>query len=257
MILYFSGTGNSRYIAESLANLTGDEAFDVTHRVGKQFPGETYESEHPYVFVSPTYAWRIPRVFESWLRRSRFTGGRKAYFVMTCGTDIGDAAFYLRRLSREIGLEYGGTAAVVMPENYIAMFDVPDEATSGRIINVATRRALPSIARTVLAEGTLIPPAGGASGWIKSHPINPLFYPFCVKDRQFYATGACIGCGKCAAACPLGNIALKEGKPVWQGNCTHCMACICGCPAEAIEYGKASLGKRRYLNNLQAAQKEK
>ena len=29
-------------------------------------------------------------------------------------------------------------------------------------------------------------------------------------------------------------------------NCTHCMACICYCPAEAIEYGKKSLGKPRY-----------
>ncbi len=28
--------------------------------------------------------------------------------------------------------------------------------------------------------------------------------------------------------------------------CTHCMACICGCPAEAIEYGSRSRGKARY-----------
>jgi len=39
---------------------------------------------------------------------------------------------------------------------------------------------------------------------------------------------------------------MKDGKPHWLGNCTHCMACICHCPAEAIEYGKKSEGKRRY-----------
>lgn len=39
---------------------------------------------------------------------------------------------------------------------------------------------------------------------------------------------------------------LQNGKPVWGQDCTHCMACICCCPAEAIEYGKMSLGKPRY-----------
>ena len=39
---------------------------------------------------------------------------------------------------------------------------------------------------------------------------------------------------------------LQNGKPLWGQDCTHCMACICYCPAEAIEYGKMSLGKPRY-----------
>ena len=56
----------------------------------------------------------------------------------------------------------------------------------------------------------------------------------------------CVGCGKCAKMCPLNNIELKNSKPVWGKNCTHCMACICLCPTEAIEYGKKSVGKPRY-----------
>ena len=45
---------------------------------------------------------------------------------------------------------------------------------------------------------------------------------------------------------PLNNIRLENGKPVWGKHCTHCMACICYCPKEAIEYGKKSKGKPRY-----------
>ena len=44
----------------------------------------------------------------------------------------------------------------------------------------------------------------------------------------------------------MNNIRLENGKPVWGKECTHCMACICYCPAEAIEYGKKSFGKPRY-----------
>jgi LysM repeat protein len=42
---------------------------------------------------------------------------------------------------------------------------------------------------------------------------------------------------------------LAEGKPQWGRNCTHCMACICACPSEAIEYKNKSKGKPRYYNN--------
>ena len=56
----------------------------------------------------------------------------------------------------------------------------------------------------------------------------------------------CIGCGKCAANCPMNNIQLKDGRPIWGRECTHCMTCICYCPVEAIEYGKRSAGKPRY-----------
>ena len=39
---------------------------------------------------------------------------------------------------------------------------------------------------------------------------------------------------------------MKNKKPVWEKHCTHCMACICYCPAGAIEYGRKSVGKSRY-----------
>ena len=70
--------------------------------------------------------------------------------------------------------------------------------------------------------------------------------PHDVHDKAFAASDACTSCGLCAARCPLNNIALEGGRPVWKGTCTHCMACIGGCPAEAIEYGEKSKGRRRY-----------
>ena len=53
-------------------------------------------------------------------------------------------------------------------------------------------------------------------------------------------------CLLCEKGCVTKSIIMENGKPRWTGKCTHCMACICSCPQEAIEYGKKSIGQPRY-----------
>ena len=83
-------------------------------------------------------------------------------------------------------------------------------------------------------------------GRVKSSIVNRLFYPLFVNAKGYYAADGCVGCGRCVKLCPLNNIRLEGGKPVWGRKCTQCMACICGCPARAVEYGKRTQGKERY-----------
>ena len=71
-----------------------------------------------------------------------------------------------------------------------------------------------------------------------------------ISNRPVLDTNKCVGCGKCARLCPLNDISIVDGLPVWGKNCTHCMACICHCPTGAIEYGRKSLGKPRYHCDL-------
>lgn len=244
MILYFSGTGNSRACAQWLADTLGDDCRDVFSFIRDGIAGE-FVSQTPWVFVSPTYSWRLPRVFADVLRTSRLSGARDAYFVMTCGEDIGAAPRYNRALCTRLGLRCRGTLPVVMPENYIAMFSAPTPEEA-RPILAAARPTLERAAARI-RQGSDFPEGKvGTLDRLKSGLVNDLFYRFQVKDRPFTVSDACISCGKCERDCPLGNIRLEGGRPVWGGRCTHCMACICGCPTAAIEYGKVSLGKPRY-----------
>ena len=245
MIIYFSGTGNSRFAAEYLAKQLQDELLDAGRRM-KAGEKDSFHSDRPWVFVAPVYAWRMANVLAEHIRSTQLTGSRETYFVLTCGGDIGNAGHYAAQLCEEKGLHYKGVLEVVMPENYIAMFNAPGEEEARAIVTKA--KPILEQAAQLIRQGKPLPePKVGLLDRLKSGPVNKGFYKFYVKADAFFATDACTGCGVCTEACPLNNIRLCGGKPVWDKNCTHCMACICGCPTEAIEYGKRSRGKPRYL----------
>ena len=138
-----------------------------------------------------------------------------------------------------------GTAQIIMPENYIAMFNAPQKEQARSIVEQA-EPALQRVLAQLKAGQEFPPPRENLYDRFMSGPVNPIFYKFFVKANAFTASSACIGCGQCAKLCPMNNVTLKDGKPVWGKVCTHCMACICYCPVSAIEYGKKSVGQPRY-----------
>ena len=119
MVLYFTGTGNSRYLARRIAEGLEMPLYDLNAciKAGDTAPVQTGRD---VVLVTPTYAWRIPRVVSEWLGKTELTGAERIWFVMDCGSEIGNAAKYNRQLAAQKQLQYMGTAQIIMPENYIA-----------------------------------------------------------------------------------------------------------------------------------------
>ena len=244
MIFYYSGTGNSKYAAKRIADALGDTLLSMNARIkaGDFSPVETGER---LVVVTPTYAWRIPRIVRDWLMKTELRGAERIWFVMTCGSEIGDAGSYNRALCQAKGVGCMGTAQLVMPENYIAMFNAP-QADEARAIVAKAEPDIDRVIASIRAEEAFAPTRRGLYDRFMSGPVNPIFYSFCVKADAFTVSDACVGCGRCEKLCPTNTVTLRDGKPVWGKGCTHCMACICYCPTEAIEYGKKSRGKPRY-----------
>lgn len=244
MIFCFSGTGNSRYIAQRIAEALQKTVIDLNARI-KDNDTTTVDTGSDVVMVTPTYAWRIPKIVSEWMAKTKWTGAKRIWFVMDCGSEIGNAAKYNRSLAEQKQLHYMGTAQIIMPENYIAMFNAPQVDEAQQI----TAKAEPDIQAAIkcIQKKQEFPvPRNNLYDRLMSGPVNPIFYKMIVKADDFKVSEACTGCGLCVRKCPMNNIQLREKKPVWGKNCTHCMACICYCPTEAIEYGKKSIGKPRY-----------
>ena len=242
MVLYFSGTGNSRYAAKKIAEISGDELVSVGQKIKSGDFGEI-RSEKTLVFVGPVYAGRLPRVMDEYIRKVKFSGTKKAYFAVTCAQTPWDTVRYAEKLCAEKGFTLLGFNSVVMPQGYIAGGGTQPKEVNDKILKAAEPKIV-SVAETIREKMPLPEEQPGKA--VMSKVLNPIMYSVMIGAKRFRVTDKCGGCGKCEQRCPLTNIKMTNGKPVWGDRCTHCMACIAGCPNEAIEYGKKTVGKPRY-----------
>lgn len=244
MILYFSGTGNSRYVADVIGKVTEDEIL-LMNKMIKNNVKMAMRSENPYVFVCPVYAGRIPRAVEKFIKETKLEGSKKAYFAVTCSETPWKTVDYVEKLLNEKGITMIGFNSIIMPQNYIAMYDTPSKSEGDKIIDKALPR-IQEIAELIKEKKSLLPEKPGKK--IMSSIINPVIYSMMISAKNFTTTDKCVGCSLCVEHCPLNNIKMFNGKPQWGKDCTHCMACISGCPQTAIEYGKKTKNRYRYVN---------
>ena len=105
MIFCFSGTGNSRYIAQRIAEALQKTVIDLNARI-KDNDTATVDTGSDVIMVTPTYAWRIPKIVSEWMAKTKWTGAKRIWFVMDCGSEIGNAAKYNRSLAEQKQLHY-------------------------------------------------------------------------------------------------------------------------------------------------------
>ncbi len=244
MVFYFSGTGNSRFVARRIAKAVGQEAVDITAYT-KTMERPEFTESGVYVFVCPSYMSAPARAMTDFLGWAGFPEGIKAYFIVTCAASMGITPKVYSELCEQKGLEYMGSAQVEMPQNYIALFTTKKVEENIDILEKAEieiDRIIGLIVNGEVLETKKI----GSLEYSVTKWVRDIYYKDFMKTKKFKATDKCIACRKCVKVCPLSNITMKDNRPVWGNKCTHCMACINQCPKDAIEYGKGTVGKPRY-----------
>ena len=106
---------------------------------------------------------------------------------MTCGSEIGSADKYNRALCQEKHLTCMGTAQIIMPENYIAMFPVPDSEEAAEIIANA-EPDIDDVIAGISASQKFAKPRNNLLDRMMSGPVNRMFYPFCERPVFFTCT---------------------------------------------------------------------
>lgn len=249
MIFYFTGTGNSGYVAEEIAKATGDRVISIT-KLNDTFEFCLAEDETVGI-IFPVYAYSAPKQVREFIEKMKFTNYKDNYFytIANCGDDAGNATGVVEKLLRRKGIHLNSAHIMYMPNNYIIMYDVdPKEEEQRKLLkNIDDIKA---ISECILArKNNLESVKVKVSGRLLTLVAAPLFEKFFIKSSGFRVTDECISCGKCKKVCTTGAIELVDGRPQWdKKGCSQCLACISYCPVRAIQYGKSTVSKGRYTN---------
>ena len=241
MIYYFSGTGNSKWVAEQIAKQTSDEAQSIPAVLKSGAPAAVAANERIGV-VFPVYAWGAPSIVEKFCKSLTIQTGAYTFAVCTCGDEAGKA---IRRLKSVF--PWKAAWSLAMPNNYIVGFDVDQPELAQKKVDFA-RGKLPQIAQEILAKSSVYDvQEGPGAGW-KTFLIRPMFNRFARSTSAFHATSDCNACGLCARICPVEAIRMENGHPVWiKAQCEQCTGCINRCPQRAIQYGAGTRKRGRYF----------
>ncbi len=251
MIYYFSGTGNSRWVAEQLAVRLSDRLVEIGNATllgnykHQLSPGERIG------WVFPTYSWGPAPVVLDFVNKWHIDGYEKGntycYMVTTCGDDIGLSVDIFAKALGHIDLS--AAFSIQMPNNYILLpgFDTDPTDLEQQKKTQAIER-IKHVSDVIEKRSKLTDVVTGNYKWLKSRVIRRFFMRYLMSDKHFMTdTALCNSCGTCVAVCPMHNISIDDnGHPLWHGKCAMCLSCIHRCPLRAIQYGKISRKKGRY-----------
>ena len=236
MIFYFSGTGNSRWIAEKVAEKINDKVYDISNM--DEIPEISNEKQIGLVF--PIYAWGVPEPMNLFAKRLKKTKAF-TFAICTCGANAGNA---LKKLSKIYHIN--SSYSIIMPSNYIVGEDIEEKSVILNKLDNA-KKEIDKISKEILKKKKVYNVEEGKFPTMKSNIINKGFNNFARTTKPFYVDKEkCISCGLCAKMCPAYTITLVNGNPVWGEKCYQCLKCINYCPKEAIQYGDKTSKRGRY-----------
>ncbi len=245
MIFYFTGSGNSKHIAEKIASATGDRVINIADCMrSSQFSYEL-TAEEMLGFVVPVYFMGIPIIVLDFLSKLKVSSTQDyySYLVLNCGGTTANAEGIFKR-----AYQMKAVFGVLSVDNYVPIYKIGSEAAINECLD-KTEKEVEDIVRHIKVRDV---------GSFNTHKKRlPRLYSFIgcrvfIKGRKtdkFEVSENCINCGLCAKVCPRGIIKLENSKPVWTApQCELCFGCLHRCPVAAINYGKKTAENGRYLN---------
>lgn len=233
MILYFSATGNSKYVAERIAAETEDSAVSLT------------EIKEPVIIdkgkqlgiITPTYSWEVPIVVRDFLEKSdiRVSEDSFVYIISTYGTTPGASGADAKHLLNKKGIEADALYSVKMPDTWTPIFDLSNKEKVERT-NIKAEDEINEVIRKIKGREK-----GNFQKLRMPYPIRLIsdkMYQEMRKTSHLHVEDTCISCGLCAGKCPVKAIEMIDGHPVWvKDKCAMCLGCLHRCPVFAIQYG--------------------
>lgn len=242
MILFFSATGNCKYVATRLIQTAEQEMLPIADCVKES----RYDfADKTIGIISPTYDWGLPSIVKEFLEKASFHTDY-LYFVATYGTTPG-AIGYMANKSIQ-GRNIDAYYSVRMADTWTPIFDLSTLEKVAKYTK-STEAEIDCVIHSVSERRTNRHMSPRTPAFITKWIAEPIYNNKVRRTSHFHVEDTCIGCGLCAKKCPVQAIEMRDKKPVWvKDKCVMCLGCLHRCPKFAIQYEGKTKKHRQYTN---------
>ncbi len=265
-LVVWSGTGNTRHVAERFATAARAQGADARVRANTSADATPPATRRLLGVLGPTHGFTAPWPLLKMALTLPHVRGTDAFVLVTRGGIAvrgklvpgfeGTAAYLPAALLALRGARVRGVGAIDMPLNWMVL--VPGFAAEDVAALVARGDAQTDSFSAQLLSGKRV--FGGYLALALGLLMLPLALGYMLVARLllakiFFADERCISCGACAEHCPQGAIQMRgrERRPYWTYRCQNCMRCMAHCPTEAIQGGQGWLLFYGWLISLPVA----
>lgn len=243
-LYYFSGTGNTLYLAQRLADELGEcELISISTAMKENKISATTENVG---ILFPVYCFGTPNIIKEFITKLNVSDSAYLFAAVSFGGLLSRALPIFRRECKKAGLKLNAGFGVQMPGNAVSTYDLIPEEKQKEFAQLFEQR-IPEIASAV--KGRIINKPETRQLFFQ--PLMSMLHPVFMKGiakgaKEYHTTAQCQLCGECVKMCPVGNISIEEKQVLWGEKCEQCMACIQWCSREAIQIGDKTADRKRY-----------
>lgn len=231
IVFFFTGTGNSLYIARELCE-SGYEPISIAQAIHSEI--NIYQADE-IGLVFPTYGQVTPGIVQDFLAKVQLKA-KYLFAIITYGNRCSNTADLYHKLAQSLHHDFDYVTTLLMVDNYLPAFDMNEQKVIDKHIPEQLQRIKNDLEHyTQSIDSFTDEDVAWHNKLMQLMGLEGIQKPFVVDaEKQFEITETCNGCGICQQVCPKNNYRVLNNRSQCHGLCESCYACIQNCPQKAI-----------------------